>query len=116
MKRSAILCIFLLLVGCGGEVSTQQLLNPFLTTTEKEWNIVVFYEEEPIPQSEFQPLKSLLLRKGIQAHVKHQALDEEYETGLNVGDGSILIIDNQGIRFRSTDVHVLEGMVLQQLK
>lgn len=79
------------------------------------WNIVVFYEEEPKQESSLQPLRLLLARKGIQAQVKHQALTDQYKEVLDVEDGSILIIDHQGIRFRANDVHVLEGMVMQQL-
>ncbi|MCA0971526.1 hypothetical protein LCM20_13045 [Halobacillus litoralis] len=114
MRQTLFVFLILSLVGCSAAVSEQQLISPFLTSTDKQWNIVVFYEDEPADNQAFQPLQVLLARKGIQADVKHEKLNDSYKEQLQVKDGTILIFDHKGIRYRAEDVRVLQGAVMQE--
>lgn len=120
MKKSvAVLFSILLLVGCGAELSNQQLIDPWKPSTIQEWTIVSFYEGKQVenPDSSLKALQILLARKGVAAKVIHQDIDEKegFREVLQVEAGHVIVVDHQGIRFKATSVSILEGMILEQL-
>lgn len=121
MKRIiSLLMIIGIMAGCGSSLSQEQAIQSFTTSVPHQWHTVIFYQKDP-PRIEIgtklEALQLLLKQKGITMKITYQPLTEEnnYSELLQVNNGDIIVFDHKGIRFKSSQIDVLEGEILQQL-